>query len=159
MSEPGGTGPDWAAIFDRAHRHLGRRLLLLGAIGAGGAVLLLSGGLTANGTIKVFSPTESKAEKHEPKPPGKGRGHGPQQSSNDPGKPPGGGHRPKATDNNGSDPKPPRGKPVCQPEVHTSAGLEYQDCPPTSPDGSANSGDEGEEPDDTAASEKVPSAP
>jgi hypothetical protein len=51
MSDPGGRGPDWSAVFNRAHRRIARRLLLLGAIGAVGALFLLSGGLTASGAI------------------------------------------------------------------------------------------------------------
>jgi hypothetical protein len=66
VREPGRRGPDWTAIFDRAHRRIGRRLLLLAGIGAAGALLLLSGGLTANGTIPLppLAPTKSATEEN-----------------------------------------------------------------------------------------------
>lgn len=52
MSEPGSPQLDWDGIFDRAHRRVLIRLLLLGALGALGGLLLLGGGLSARGAIK-----------------------------------------------------------------------------------------------------------
>lgn len=51
MSDPN-TPLDWATIFDRAHRRLFGRLLLLGGVGALCAVLLLGGGLSARGAVR-----------------------------------------------------------------------------------------------------------
>jgi hypothetical protein len=63
VSGPGG-GPNWTAIFDSAHRRLARRFLLLAGIGAAGALLLLSSGLTANGTIKWPAPIPAKSNQN-----------------------------------------------------------------------------------------------
>ncbi len=52
MSDPGAPPPDWGAIFDRAHRRILGRLLLLGGIGAVCAVLLLGSGLSAQGAVR-----------------------------------------------------------------------------------------------------------
>ena len=52
MNEPGTPPPDWNAIFDRAHRRILGRLLLLGGIGAVCAVLLLGSGLSAQGAVR-----------------------------------------------------------------------------------------------------------
>lgn len=52
MNEPDTPPPDWNAIFDRAHRRILGRLLLLGGIGAVCAVLLLGGGLSAQGAVR-----------------------------------------------------------------------------------------------------------
>jgi hypothetical protein len=45
--------PDWGSIFHRARRRIAGRLLLVGAIGAAGAVLLLGGGLEAQGSVSL----------------------------------------------------------------------------------------------------------
>jgi hypothetical protein len=52
VSDPGAPPPDWNAIFDRAHRRILGRLLLLGGIGAVCAVLLLGSGLSAQGAVR-----------------------------------------------------------------------------------------------------------
>jgi hypothetical protein len=52
VNEPGAPPPDWNAIFDRAHRRILGRLLLLGGIGAVCAVLLLGSGLSAQGAVR-----------------------------------------------------------------------------------------------------------
>jgi hypothetical protein len=52
VSDPGAPPPDWGAIFNRAHRRILGRLLLLGGIGAVCAVLLLGGGLSAQGAVR-----------------------------------------------------------------------------------------------------------
>jgi hypothetical protein len=53
MSDPGAPELDWEEIFGRAHRRLIVRLALLAALGGVGALLLLSGGLTAEGSVKL----------------------------------------------------------------------------------------------------------
>jgi hypothetical protein len=53
VSDPGTPPPDWAAVFHRARRRILGRLLLVGAIGAGGALLLLGGGLEAQGSVSL----------------------------------------------------------------------------------------------------------
>jgi hypothetical protein len=68
MSDPGGQGPDWSAVFDRAHLRISRRLLLLGAIGAVSALLLLGGGLTASGAISWQLRPSKREPPEQPKP-------------------------------------------------------------------------------------------
>lgn len=61
MNEPG-TPLDWDSLFDRAHRRLAVRLVLLAAIGGLGAILLLGGGLKARGKLSLdFGQTSKKA--------------------------------------------------------------------------------------------------
>jgi hypothetical protein len=129
VSDPRQSGPDWAAIFDRAHRHLGRRLLLLAGIGAAGALLLLSGGLTANGTIEVLQTSSANKEprRHrEPKPHRQGKPSGREQEN-----PPKDRKQHATSAHSGkpaidSNPKTPK----CKAESGgDSAGTEYEDCP------------------------------
>ncbi|HSR94619.1 MAG TPA: hypothetical protein VLK56_07105 [Solirubrobacterales bacterium] len=62
-----GPPPDWDGIFDRAHRRVAGRLLLVGAVGAFCALLLLGGGLSAQGAVSLgigghtAKPASSKA--------------------------------------------------------------------------------------------------
>jgi hypothetical protein len=53
VSDPGTPPPDWGAIFHQARRRIIGRLVVVGAIGAVAAVLLLSGGLVAQGSIPL----------------------------------------------------------------------------------------------------------
>jgi hypothetical protein len=48
-----GPAPDWDGIFDRAHRRIAGRMLLVGAVGAFCALLLLGGGLSAQGAVSL----------------------------------------------------------------------------------------------------------
>jgi hypothetical protein len=64
VSGSGTPPPDWGAIFHLARRRVVSRLLLLGAIGGVGAVLLLGGGLSAQGAVSLgIIGNESKSEK------------------------------------------------------------------------------------------------
>lgn len=51
MTEPGAPPPDWDAVFHGARRRVLGRLLVVAAIGAAGAIFLLGGGLSAQGTV------------------------------------------------------------------------------------------------------------
>lgn len=63
MNDPGTPQLDWGSVFDRAHRRLAVRLILLAAIGALGAILLLGGGLKARGKLSLgFGHTAKKTK-------------------------------------------------------------------------------------------------
>ncbi len=53
MNDLGTPPPDWDRIFDRAHRRIAGRLLLVGAVGGFCALLLLGGGLSAQGAVSL----------------------------------------------------------------------------------------------------------
>ncbi len=62
---PAGPPPDWDSIFHRARRQILGRVLLVGAVAALGALFLLGGGLSAQGTVKwrfLDHQTEAKSQ-------------------------------------------------------------------------------------------------
>jgi hypothetical protein len=75
VNEPGAPPPDWDAIFHDARRRVLGRVLAVAAIGAAGAIFLLGGGLSAQGTVhwrtilgqsakSESKPTASKKHRH-----------------------------------------------------------------------------------------------
>jgi hypothetical protein len=64
LSDPGPPPLDWDGVFDRAHRRLYIRLTVLAAVGGLVALLLLGGGLTARGVVRI-GPLASKKTKGE----------------------------------------------------------------------------------------------
>lgn len=74
MSDPGDPSLDWDSIFERARHHIVRRVLLVGAVAALGALLLFSGG-TASWKVIAHAdkakPAATKKKGHNGKPPKK----------------------------------------------------------------------------------------
>jgi hypothetical protein len=63
LNDPGTPPLDWDSLFDRAHRRIAVRLILLATIGALGAILLLGGGLKARGKLSLgFGRTAKKTK-------------------------------------------------------------------------------------------------
>lgn len=141
MSDQDDRGPDWSAVFNRAHRRVARRLLLFGAIGVVGALFLLNGGLAASGTVS-WNLKPAKHEKKSKKPP---RPHPPVAPEEPPGGPssnPPGQPRPHPP------PRPPRTRPptktpsCADPDSFNSLEEYEEECPPnvTGPDGGGEDG-------------------
>lgn len=121
MNGPDAPPPDWRSIFDRAHRRVFQRLLLLAGIGAAGALLLLSSGLNANGTFTWLARNDVK--KH----PTEGNKHPPHHHRHHPPKPHPGPHpHPHPRKKKHHRPRPPE----CKKVTRTIAGKEYHDCVP-----------------------------
>jgi hypothetical protein len=104
VNGPDGPSLDWDSIFQRARHHMVRRVLLVGAIAAFGALLLFSGGTAS---WKVI------ADKNKAKPPATSTHHHHK---------PGGGHHKGGTGGSGHghhQPKPPHPP---KPQPHPDPG-------------------------------------
>ena len=64
MNDAGTPPPDWDSIFQQARRRMAGRLFLVAAIAAGGTMLLLGGGLQAEGAVSLPIPILSKNDRH-----------------------------------------------------------------------------------------------
>ncbi len=64
MSTPGGPPVDWAKVFDRAHRRLAGRLMLVGTVAAAGSMLLLGGGLSGHAAVVSHREAVAREEEH-----------------------------------------------------------------------------------------------
>lgn len=63
--DPAGPSPDWDSVFHQARRQVFTRVLLVGAVAALGALFLLGGGLSAQGTVSwrfLGHQTEAKSK-------------------------------------------------------------------------------------------------
>lgn len=78
MNDSGGPSLDWDSIFQRARHHIVRRVILVGAVAAVGALLLFSGGTASWKVIsharKAKQDESSKSHHHKKKK--KKSGHG-----------------------------------------------------------------------------------
>jgi len=132
---------DWDSIFTRAHRHITSRLILLGALTMLCTLLLLGGGLSAQGALPLGSELSKKEKGANTKPDDDGRkpdatenggpGGDGKEKSGDRGRRDG---QPTGVDGNGD------GDPSedC-PDLEDSGGTEYLDAPP---EGVEQSGEE-----------------
>jgi hypothetical protein len=125
-----GPPPDWESVFHRARRRMFGRLLLVAVLAALGAGLLLNGGLAAQGAapwLPINKATENKPEhedKHRAAPHERHRQH--RKHSDDGHRHPG--HKGKQAGHK-KDKRHKRDK--CDDD---SAGTQYCDAPPTTPD-------------------------
>jgi hypothetical protein len=136
--------PDWESVFHRARRKIFGRLLIVGTLAALGATLLLSGGLTAQGSV-TWGPLpghaddqsgddhkQSRGEHHGEN--GKGsQGHGGPTDDHDGNS----GHHNQKPHKHDKNKKEQKYKPweACGGD---SAGTQYCDAPPQSPDNSSS---------------------
>jgi len=137
-----GPPPDWEAVFHRARRRIFGRLLLVGVFAALGAALLLNGGLAAQGSapwMPINNKGDEKAEPSEGKHhqehhrkhhrqqgrPGEDQGH--DGEGNEKGKKKPERHKHKQDKHGGHNQWGPCGG--------DSAGTQYCDAPPQTPDG------------------------
>lgn len=67
MNDLGTPPPDWDSIFRQARRRMAGKVLLVALIAAGGTMLLLGGGLQAEGAVSLPIPILSKSDHHNEK--------------------------------------------------------------------------------------------
>jgi hypothetical protein len=67
VNDAGTPPPDWDSIFQQARRRMAARIFLVATIAAGGTMLLLGGGLQAEGAVSLPIPILNKNDQQKDK--------------------------------------------------------------------------------------------